>query len=75
MLAIYTDGNVDITKLYQSIAGLFKTLDKKFRIQYKKTIFLLKNCKTSRHNAETTEKWMGTLRMKTAECKYKETDR
>ena len=58
-----------------TVGSLFKVLDNQFKAQHKKTILSLQWCKLSRHSNETTKEWMGKLRIKTAECSFKENDR
>ena len=60
-------------ELYQTAPGLFKTLNEKFKPEHNKTILSCQYHKLSRQAEETAE-WMHRLRMKVAECKYKESD-
>ena len=54
---------------------LFEILNNKFRLQYNETIKSLQLYKLVKQQNESTEEWMGRLRMATIECSYKEVDR
>ena len=71
MSPIYTDTDTNI-KSYQTPARIFKALDDKFRLKQHKAILSLQHCKLSRYSNQTVKELTGRLRMKAAECKYKE---
>ena len=50
-------------------------LDKKFRPQHNETILSLQYCTLGKQNDMTAEEWVGRLKIKATECKYKENDR
>ena len=58
-----------------TLQGLFDTLAAKSKPQFNKTIKLLQFRKLYRFMGESTEEWMGRLRIAVAECNYKEIDR
>ena len=59
----------------KSNAGLFQTVDEKFKSQYNETALQLQYCKLLRDCDESTKKWMGCLRTMAYECNYQECDR
>ena len=46
-------------------------LNEEFRLQYNETILSLQYFKLSREEHESTEEWMGQLRIKANMCDYK----
>ena len=55
--------------------GLFRMINKKFKLQYNETIKSLKFHNLVRHHKEIMDKWRGRLRTAAMECNYKEVDR
>ena len=51
---------------------LFKVLSENFKTRQDETILPLQYCQLIIKQREKTEEWMGCLRMKSNECKYKE---
>ena len=58
-----------------TLDGLFKTLNSKFRPQFNKTIKSLQLRKLCINDRENAEEWMRRLRLTVAECNYQELDR
>ena len=58
-----------------TLRGLFDTLSAKFKPQFNETIKSLQFRILYRFEGESTEEWMGRLRIAVAECNYKEIDR
>ena len=54
--------------------GLFEKLNNNFSPQYNETIRSLQFCKLVRQYDESTEEWMGRLRIAAIEYRYKELD-
>ena len=59
----------------KTVKGLFGMLGKKLKPQYNETISSLWYCKLNRKSEESAQEWMGRLRIKAKESKYKEYDR
>ena len=59
----------------ETLQGLFNTLAAKFKPQFNETIKSPQFRKLYRFEGESTEEWMGRLRIAAAECNYKEIDR
>ena len=55
--------------------GLFKTPNRKFKLQYNETIKSLQFLILVRQHNESMEEWRGRLRTAAMECNYKEVDR
>ena len=58
-----------------TLDGLFKTLNSKFRPQFNKTTKALQFRKLCRNDGENAEKWMERLRLVAVERNYQELDR
>ena len=65
----------EVKTTYNTLDGLFETLNGKFRPQINETIKSLQFRKLCRSDNESTEGWMGRLRIMAAECNYQELDR
>ena len=55
--------------------GLFSVLNERFIPQHNEKILSMQNCKLSRIENESAEKWVGQIKIKANEYKYKEKDR
>ena len=51
--------------------GLFEVVSEKFKPQYNETILSLQYNNLIREQGENAEEWLGHLRIKANECKYK----
>ena len=58
-----------------TLDGLFKTPNSKFRPQFNQTIKSLQFTKLCRNDGENAEEWMRRLRLMAVECNYQELDR
>ena len=54
-----------------TLDGLFKRLNSKFRPQFNETIKLLQFRKLSRNDGENAQEWMGRLRLAEIEWNFK----
>ena len=60
---------------YKPSSGLFEVLCEKFDPWYNDTILSLQYCKLVRDEKESTEAWIGHLKVKANECEYKQRNR
>ena len=60
---------------HQTVKGLLEVLAENFRLKDNETKLSLIYCKLDKQGDDTANEWMGRLRIKATECKYKEMDR